>query len=176
MTIAAAVPAMGISAGTRRSVVNPNVELVDDPKPRQMPERTLFVETSDIPWTPIPNWPGCYTKLLSFNVQTGRTATLFRLDRGARIPVHKHLSGVDIIVLKGNFGYGANIVGPMGFIYEPPGVIHEPEAANEEVVLFAVAYGPVQNYEPDGRPGVVGDIDGRLDAIIANGAARHLGF
>jgi 2,4'-dihydroxyacetophenone dioxygenase len=159
-----------------RAVTNPKVTLVEQPKSYEMPNDALFVPVDDIPWTPIPGWPGSYTKLLSFDIQSGRTTTLFKMDPGARLPVHKHFSSVDIYVVKGTFGYGDQYVTAPGFVYEPTGVVHEPIAAEGEIILFAVAYGPTQTFWEDGRPGPVGDVGGRVDLVVANGAAAHLGL
>lgn len=122
----------------------------------------LMINTEKLPWAPMP-LEGAEFKLLRVNEQCGGMTLLIRFAAGVTAPIHKHFGGAEVYTIKGHWSYQEGAVGPGDYAYEPGGVVHEPAAENEEVLLFVVAYGPIGMYGEDGA--IAGVLD--MDAMTA---------
>lgn len=146
---------------------NPNVRVVESPQ-------SMMIDTESIPWTDVPGMPGSYSKILHVDYDNDRVTSLFKLDPGVQLPVHKHTGGADTFCISGSFTYQAGTITAGGYGWEPGGLIHEPEASDEGCVLFIVSYGSTMGYDEAGQVAGVLDIDMQLEAAAANNALGHL--
>jgi len=137
------------------------------------PKYPVFVNPADIPWT---GWviEGTYFKLLKCHEQTGGMTMLLKVDaHDDPVPVHGHAGAVEVYVLEGEFGYGDDRGGAGYYGYEEGGTRHEPNSP-QGTLMFAVAYGPIVGYNPDGTVGGVVDARFMYDLAKANNAHKHL--
>lgn len=113
-------------------------------------------EVDAIPWTVSKDFPGMYYKSLYADVERGFDVGLMKLDKGAQLQVHHHLSTSLLYCVKGRFGYQpAGSIGPGGFGFEPHGIVHEPDAATEEetlVLVVSTAANLIRMYDSEGKP------------------------
>lgn len=113
-------------------------------------------EVDAIPWTGSDAFPGLYYKYLQIDLEHGFDISLMKLDKGAQLQVHKHLSTSTLFCIKGRFGYEpAGTIGPGGFGFEPYGIVHEPDTATEEetiVLIVTTGASLIQFFDEDGQP------------------------
>ena len=113
-------------------------------------------EVEKIPWTGSEFFPGLYFKYLYVDLEKGADIGLMKLDRGAQLQVHQHLSTAALFCIKGRFSYQpAGSIGPGGFGFEPYGIIHEPDTATEEetiVLTVNTASSLIRFYDKSGNP------------------------
>jgi len=134
--------------------------------------RPAFLDPSTLPWT---DWvmEGTYFKLLNIDKKTGGMTILLKVDPDNEAPIHGHLGGVEGIILEGEFGYGDDRGGAGAYFYEEAATRHQPTSPNG-TVMYAVAYGPIVGYNPDGSVGGIVDAKLMYDMAAENGAADHL--
>ena len=107
----------------------------------------VLVQASEMPWQPF--GPSTWIKVVHVSLETGLWSCLLKLDPGAQFTRHFHKGAVDFFVLKGVLTYRAGVVREGGFVYEPLGVLHEATLADEETIVFAHFYGPVEFLDAD---------------------------
>ena len=93
-----------------------------------MTDRTVIVRTADMEWTPVPNAPGLFTKLLRTRPGGGRTA-LQRIDtkEGYTPPTRAHFHNVyeEIMCVKGAMSFDSVMwLEPVDYVYHPPRTVH----------------------------------------------------
>jgi anti-sigma factor ChrR (cupin superfamily) len=159
------------------SVFNPNVSIRNVPGSIMMDAALV----DSIPWAEDPRILGVAFKHLWIDLNSGAAAALMKIAQGALLPVHCHYSPSLIYCTKGRFTYEAGSIGPGGFGFEPCGVVHEPEAIDEDAEILIVSFGNsiLQFYNPDGSPaGMFSLRDALLAAWAAHGsrAVDHLGL
>jgi anti-sigma factor ChrR (cupin superfamily) len=136
---------------------------------------SVMINTAAIPWSPFP-LNGTFFKLLHLDDDQGKATFLLKIPVGCVAEVHKHLAAVEAFVVQGGFSYpGEGTVRAGDYVYEPGGMVHEPASeGGEDLILFVVAQGPVQGFNPDGSPGGLIDNDLIYEFAAAGGAAQHV--
>lgn len=145
-------------------------------KPRML-EGNLFLDTGKVPWTPF------FINDIEFkilNVEGSTSTLLVRVAKGAKLTMHRHLFPVEFFLIEGSFGYAdaetgkENWIGPMGFLYEPPGTVHQP-LCPDGALGVAVFHGPVAGFDKDGNEIVIG-IEDYYQRAKENNAVAHLRY
>ncbi|MEM1018904.1 MAG: 2,4'-dihydroxyacetophenone dioxygenase family protein [Pseudomonadota bacterium] len=134
--------------------------------------KSKMIDVSALDWAPFA-LPGSFFKPLHLDDASGRATFLLKIPAGEAADAHKHLASVEAYVVQGSFSYpGEGSVKQGDYVWEPGGVIHQPQSdPDEDLILFVVSYGPVQGVEPDGSPG--GVIDNDLIYAFAKEAGMH---
>jgi anti-sigma factor ChrR (cupin superfamily) len=112
------------------------------------------VRHADMPWQKT-RFPGCETKTLLFDRESGLVTALMRMAPGAVLPDHEHVKIEQTYVLEGKLvdkeGPDAGLaVGPGEFVWRPAGSRHVawcPEGG----LMLAIFQVPNKFYEVDGR-------------------------
>ncbi len=112
------------------------------------------VRAKDAPWQPT-RFPGCHTKTLLFDANSGLVTLLFKMDPGAELPDHEHVLIEQTYVLEGSLvdkeGPDAGIeVGAGEFVWRPAGSRHSAWSpkGGTFVAMFQI---PNKFFEKDGR-------------------------
>ncbi|HUR83475.1 MAG TPA: cupin domain-containing protein [Thermoanaerobaculia bacterium] len=103
-----------------------------------------------IPWIPLA--PGESFKPLVFLPEDRGRALLLRLEPGTVVPWHRHTGEVHALNVSGRRRlHTGEIIGPGGYVYEPPGNVDTWSAVGDEpVVVHIVAYGAMEYLGKDG--------------------------
>lgn len=114
--------------------------------PRQAP-----VAAEQLPWIPLA--PGESFKPLRFLPDQDGRVLLLRLSPGTSVPLHRHLGEVHAWNVSGRRQlHTGEVVGPGGYVYEPPGNVDWWKAVgDEDVVVFIAAYGAMEYLGPQGE-------------------------
>jgi len=133
-----------------------------------------FVKLDHIPWT---EWvmPGVDFKLLNVDKRTGGFTCLLRVGPDNTAPIHKHLGGIELIVLEGEIMYEDSDIGTAGdYMYEPAGDVHRPMSP-KGCTLFCVFLGPIAGLnEEDGSVAGIVDANVMIDMATDAGAISHV--
>lgn len=134
-----------------------------------------MTDVSSLEWAPFA-LPGTFFKPLHLDDASGRATFILKIPAGVTAEAHKHLASVEAYVIQGSFGYpDEGEVRAGDYVWEPGGIVHAPTAdANEDLILFVVAHGPVQGVDADGVPGGVIDNDMIYHFAREAGQQRHL--
>jgi anti-sigma factor ChrR (cupin superfamily) len=116
--------------------------------------RAHRVKVDELPWEPT-RFPGCESKTLLFDRETGLVTALMRFAPGAVLPDHEHVKIEQTYVIEGRLvdkeGPDAGLeVGPGEFVWRPAGSRHVawcPEGG----LMIAMFQIPNRFYEKDGR-------------------------
>jgi anti-sigma factor ChrR (cupin superfamily) len=100
-------------------------------------------------------FPGCATKTLFFDKDTGVLTALFKMEPGAVLPDHEHTLIEQTYVLEGSLvdkeGPDAGLeIGPGEFVWRPAGSRHSAWAPNGGLFL-AIFQMPNKFFEKDGK-------------------------
>lgn len=131
-------------------------------------DRPSFFDPAKLDWAP---WvmEGTHFKLLNVDAKTGGFTLILKVEPGTVAPIHGHLGMVEGIILEGGFSYSDDDAGgPGAYIMENGGVDHQPDSPSG-TTMFAVAYGPLCGYNPDGT------VAGIIDAKAMYGLAKEAG-
>jgi quercetin dioxygenase-like cupin family protein len=108
-------------------------------------EHPATIDSDSLPWEPIS--PGFSVKVLRATTDDEARAVLLRLEPGTVIPRHRHEGDVHAFNLAGSrklFDTGA-IVGPGGYVYEPPGNVDSWMAVGDEpLIVHVVVRGAIE--------------------------------
>ena len=116
-----------MSAPTR-SVAHPDI------KPENTPERAShYIDVPNMPWEKT-KFAGISIKVL-YSDDHGITTALFKLDRGAVVPLHEHTALEQTFVLEGAIEDHEGVCGPGQFVWRPAGNRHEATAPNGAIIL-----------------------------------------
>ncbi|MEM9012553.1 MAG: 2,4'-dihydroxyacetophenone dioxygenase family protein [Pseudomonadota bacterium] len=132
-------------------------------------DRPSFFEPMSLDWAP---WvmEGTHFKLLNVDGKTGGFTLLLKVDPGVVAPTHGHLGMVEGIILEGEFGYDEDDRGgPGAYIMENGGVDHQPDSPGG-TTMFAIAYGPLCGYNPDGTVAAI--VDAKMMYALAKEAGQ----
>jgi 2,4'-dihydroxyacetophenone dioxygenase len=115
-------------------------------------------DQAHIPW--VPTRGGISFKPLRF-LDGGRGfVELMRLEPGAAVPRHRHTGAVHAVNLQGQRRLaGGEIIGPGGYVYEPPGNVDSWSAVGDEPVIIHVVLDGAVEYLDD-----TGAVTHRIDA------------
>jgi 2,4'-dihydroxyacetophenone dioxygenase len=115
------------------------------------PPVSLPFDTESIPWIPL--GPGESFKPLRFLSGDRGRVLLLRLEPGTLVPLHRHLGEVHGFNLAGHrkLIQTDEIVGPGGYVYEPPGNVDSWMAVGDvPVIVHITAFGPMEYLGEDG--------------------------
>ncbi|WP_159591279.1 cupin domain-containing protein [Hydrogenophaga sp. BPS33] len=136
-----------------------------------------FTDTNTIPWTSF-FLNGVDYKLLDFAGE--RCTLLVKVEKGTKLAIHQHLKPVELYLMSGSFGYEdaesgtADMIYAGGYLYEPPGTVHEPTSP-DGFVGVAVIHGHVVGFDAQGKEVRIGPEDYYRRAK-ENNAVAHLGI
>ncbi len=105
-----------------------------------------------LPWAPVS--PGFSIKVLRAGADDEARVLLLRLEPGTVIPRHRHEGDVHAFNLSGRRELleTGDIVGPGGYVYEPPGNVDSWKAIGDEpVIVHVVVRGALEYIDDDGR-------------------------
>ena len=108
-----------------------------------MTKQSAF-DTDTLPWIPL--GPGeSFKPLRFFSGDRGR-ALLLRLEPGTKVPLHRHEGEVHAFNIAGQRKlHTGEIVGPGGYVYEPPGNTDFWEAVGDDpVIVHIITYGAME--------------------------------
>jgi anti-sigma factor ChrR (cupin superfamily) len=151
-----------------------------DEKTRQAadPLASHHVIPADMEWDTA-RFPGCATKTLFFDKDTGVLTALFRMEPGAVLPDHEHVLIEQTYVLEGSLvdkeGPDAGLeIGPGEFVWRPAGSRHSAWAPNGGLFL-AIFQMPNKFFEQDGKvlDPIGQDWQGKWGATMARRAAER---
>jgi 2,4'-dihydroxyacetophenone dioxygenase len=126
-----------------------------------------FLDAASLPWIPL--GPGESFKPLRFLPHDRGRVLLLRLDPGVVVPRHRHAGEVHGFNLAGSRQLleSGEIVGPGGYVYEPPGNVDSWMAVGDEpVIVHITAFGPMEYLGPNDEV-LRRDTPGSLYAIYA---------
>jgi len=105
------------------------------------------LDTETVPWIPL--GPGQSFKPLRFFAR-GR-ALLLKLDPGTVVPRHRHLGEVHGYTVRGFRKLDTGeVIGPGGYVYEPPGNVDSWMAIGEEpVIVHILSFGAMEYLADD---------------------------
>jgi anti-sigma factor ChrR (cupin superfamily) len=109
-------------------------------------EQCVIVRTALVDWTPAAKEPVQYKILdLVGSRETGRMTSIVRYAPGAKIELHDHPGGEEILVLDGSFAdeHGAYRRGT--FVFNPEGFRHAPRSPEGCVMFVKVRQHPGEN-------------------------------
>lgn len=158
------------------SKTNPNVRVNNPPGMLMMDAAAIEA----IPWVENANFPGLMFKYVHVDLNLGIAVVLLKIAKGVQFPVHVHYGTSMLFCLKGRFSYlPAGSIGPGGFGFEPFNTIHEPEALEEDTLMWAINSHNefVQLYNKDGSPGGIQHLPAQLKLLkkeYGEAAVRHL--
>jgi quercetin dioxygenase-like cupin family protein len=114
---------------------------------------TIFSPAIDaLPWQPIK--PGFSVKLLRGGTDDDTRVQLLRLEPGTVIPRHRHTGEVHAWNLAGSRKLleTGEVIGPGGYVYEPPGNLDSWMAIGDEpLIVFVTVRGSIQYVDDAGR-------------------------
>ena len=114
------------------------------------------LDTAALPWIPL--GPGESFKPIRFLRRDLGRILLLRLEPGTLVPLHRHAGEVHAFNLSGSrlLIETIEVVGPGGYVYEPPGNVDSWRAiGSEPLVVLVTVRGTMETF---GERGVVGDV------------------
>lgn len=155
--------------------------MISDAQPGNLKARkesgNRFVDTNPIPWTSF-FLNGVDYKLLDFNGD--RCTLLVKVEKGTKLAIHQHLQPVELFLMSGSFGYEdaesgtADMIYANGYLYEPPGTVHEPTSP-DGFTGIAIIHGEVVGSAADGSEVRIGPKD-YYQRAKENNAVAHLKY
>lgn len=114
-------------------------------------EQECLAGTDDLPWAELS--PGFSLKVLHGRTDRDTRALLLRLEPGTVVPKHRHEGEVHAFNLAGSRKIleTGEIVGPGGYVYEPPGNVDSWMAVGDApVVVFVTVRGAMETFDAAG--------------------------
>ena len=110
-----------------------------------------WTDPDAVPW--IPMGPGKWFKPLRFLREDRGRVLLLRLEPGTGFGRHRHTGEVHGTTLQGKRKLcTGEIIGPGGYVYEPPGNVDSWGAVGDaETIVHVVAYGAVEYLDREDR-------------------------
>jgi 2,4'-dihydroxyacetophenone dioxygenase len=115
-------------------------------------ENPAVIDSASLLWAPIA--PGFTFKLLHASTDDDSRVLLLRLEPGTLVPRHRHRGEVHAYNLSGQRKLldTGEVVGPGGYVYEPPGNVDSWMAAGDEPLLVHVyVRGDIEYLDEQGR-------------------------
>lgn len=111
-----------------------------------------FTASDVLPWVPSPV-PGKSSRPLRFLRDNRGFVELLRMEPGVVMPLHRHTGETHAFNLSGSRRLASGeVIGPGGYVYEPPGNVDSWEVIGEEpLIALVVVMGEVENPAPDGH-------------------------
>jgi len=115
-------------------------------------EPSAISSSDHLPWAPVR--PGFDLKVLHGRADEETRALLLRLAPGTVIDRHRHEGEVHALNLSGQRKLleTGEIVGPGGYVYEPPGNVDSWMAVGDEpLIVFVTVRGAIESLDDDGN-------------------------
>ena len=112
----------------------------------------LLRGTESLPWAELA--PGFTFKLLHGDVDADTRVQLLRLEPGTVIGRHRHTGEVHALTLSGQRKLldTGELVGPGGYVYEPPGNVDSWMAVGDEpLLIFVTVQGAIEALDEQGN-------------------------
>ena len=126
-------------------------EAVQDIPPRFEPgkEGAVLADTNQLPWYLLGE--GIEFQLLRYSRVTGEWALFVRMQPGARIIPHHHLSAGEFFVTKGELKYDVGTAPAGVYGYEAIGEVHKEARTDELTEFLFLGRGPVSYPDEEGN-------------------------
>ena len=118
-----------------------------------MTNLTFSPDIESLPWQPLR--PGFSAKILRGGGDGDTRVQLLRIEPGVVIPRHRHTGEVHAWNLAGQRKLldTGEIIGPGGYVYEPPGNVDSWMAVGDEpLVVFVTVRGAIEYVDEQGAP------------------------
>lgn len=115
------------------------------------PLASRFVEVGGLPWTASKRYPGCETKTLLVDRNSGLLTMLMRMTPGAKLPDHEHVMIEQTYVLEGSLECPEGTCRAGQFVWRPAGSRHEAWAGPQGGLFLAMFQLPNKFFQRDGR-------------------------
>jgi 2,4'-dihydroxyacetophenone dioxygenase len=111
-----------------------------------------YTDGEGLPWVPSPV-PGKSSKPLRFLRSNRGFVELLRMEPGVVMPLHRHTGETHAFNLSGSRRPASGeVIGPGGYVYEPPGNVDSWEVIGDEpLIALVVVMGEVESLAPDGH-------------------------
>jgi anti-sigma factor ChrR (cupin superfamily) len=110
------------------------------------PLASRFVEVASLPWEQTRH-PGCETKTLLVDRDSGLLTMLLRMAPGAKLPDHEHVLIEQTYVLEGSLVCGEGACRAGDFVWRPAGSRHEAWAGPEGALMIGMFQMPNRFFE-----------------------------
>ena len=114
------------------------------------PLASRFVDVAALPWEKSP-YPGCETKTLLVDRESGLLTILLRMAPGAKLPDHEHVLVEQTYVLQGSLFCGEGVCRAGEFVWRPAGSRHEAWAGPDGGLMIGVFQMPNRFFAAGGR-------------------------
>jgi anti-sigma factor ChrR (cupin superfamily) len=114
------------------------------------PMASRFVDVAALPWEKS-RYPGCETKTLVVDRESGLLTILLRMAPGALLPDHEHVRVEQTYVLEGSLVCGEGVCGAGEFVWRPAGSRHAAWAGPEGGLMLGMFQMPNRFFDADGR-------------------------
>jgi len=115
------------------------------------PLASRFVEVAALPWVPSTRYPGCESKVLLLERDSGLLTMLMRMAPGARLPDHEHVQIEQTYVLEGSLVCGEGECKAGDFVWRPAGSRHEAWAGPTGTLILGIFQIPNRFFDADGN-------------------------
>lgn len=117
-----------------------------------LPAPLRQTDSGSLPWIPSPV-PGKSSRPLRFLRGNRGFVELLRMEPGVAMPSHRHTGETHAFNLAGSRRLASGeVIGPGGYVYEPPGNVDSWEVIGEEpLIALVVVMGEVEDLAPDGH-------------------------
>jgi anti-sigma factor ChrR (cupin superfamily) len=96
-------------------------------------ERSTYLDVAKIQWEPT-KYPGVFTKTL-YQDPSGKCTSLTKMEKGARLPTHKHVGLEQSYVLEGTLVDDDGACTAGNFVWRRPGSVHSAWSPDGCIVL-----------------------------------------
>lgn len=114
------------------------------------PLASRFVDVAALPWESS-RFPGCETKTLVVDRESGLLTILLRMAPGALLPDHEHVLVEQTYVLQGSLVCGEGVCRAGEFVWRPAGSRHAAWAGPEGGLMLGMFQMPNRFFDADGR-------------------------
>ncbi len=114
------------------------------------PLASRFVDVAALPWIASARYPGCESKVLLLERDSGLLTMLMRMAPGARLPDHEHVQIEQTFVLEGSLVCAEGECGAGDFVWRPAGSRHEAWAGAAGALILGMFQIPNRFFDPDG--------------------------
>jgi len=109
-----------------------------------------FVDVAALPWEKT-LYPGCETKTLLLDRESGLVTVLMRMAPGAKLPDHEHVLIEQTYVLEGKLICREGTCHAGQYVWRPAGSRHEAWAGPEGNLVIAMFQIPNRFFQGDGK-------------------------
>lgn len=114
------------------------------------PLASRFVDVGNMAWEESRLYPGVATKTLIVDPATGLLTMLMRMQPGAKLPDHEHVSIEQTYVIEGSLVCGEGECKAGDFVWRPAGSRHEAWAGPQGGLLIGVFQMPNRFFKANG--------------------------